>query len=98
MHCRSTVIMRAAFILEFQEDIKKVQASGATDEDLRTLIEGIRKFMRGDSEDFETKQQVIGMKHLFRVFSIKAWKETDFSCDKHTVYNRIVNKHYMNYY
>ena len=44
-------------------------------EELRTLIEDIRNFMREYLEDFETNQQVIGMKHLFRGASIKARKE-----------------------
>ena len=41
---------------------------------------------------------MIGMKHVFRGFSIKAWKGTDFSGNKHITYNRIVNQHCMNYY
>ena len=42
------------------------------DEELITLVEDTRKFMREDLEGFETNQQVIGMKYLFRAFSIKA--------------------------
>ena len=49
-------------------------------------------------DDLETNQQVIGMKHLFRVFSIKTWKGTHFDENKHTPCNRIVNQHCMNYY
>ena len=66
------------------EDLKIVKVPGVKDEELRTLIEDIRKFMREDLEYFETNQQVIGMKHLFRGFSIKAWKGTEFGGNKHT--------------
>ena len=69
-----------------------------TDEELRAIIEDIRKFMREDLEYFETNQQVIGMKHLSRVFSIKAGKETEFGGNECTDYNRIVNKHFIKYY
>ena len=43
-------------------------------------------------------KQVIGMKHLFRGFSIKAWKVSDFSGNKYAVYNAIVNQNCINYY
>ena len=38
------------------------------------------------------------MKCLFRGFSIKAWSRTDFSDNKCTAYNRIVNRNCMHYY
>ena len=69
--------MRAEFMLKLYEDLKKVQGLGLTDDDLRKLIEDIRKFMRQDLEDSEINQQVIGMKHLFRGFSIKTQKGTN---------------------
>ena len=51
--------MRAQFILELQEDLKKVQVVGVKDDEIRILIEDIRKFLREDLEDFENNQQVI---------------------------------------
>ena len=54
--------------------------------------------MREDTEDLENNQQVIGMKHLFRGFSIKAWNGVDFSNNKCTAHNRIVHQHCMSYY
>ena len=41
------------------------------DEELRALIENIRKFMKECLEEFETNEQVIGMKQLFRTFLTK---------------------------
>ena len=43
----------------------------------------IRKFMRKDAEDFETNQQIIGMKYLFRALSVKAWKGTHIDEKRH---------------
>ena len=51
---------------------KKMQVEGVTDEEIRTLIEDIKKMLREDLLEFETNQQVIRMKWLFRGFSIKA--------------------------
>ena len=63
--------IRAEFILKLYEDLKKVQVAGVTDEELRTLIEDITKFIREDLEDFESNQKVIGM-NLFIVWTIIA--------------------------
>ena len=53
VQCRSTVSMRAEFILQLHEDLKRVQDPVVTDEELITLIEDIRKFMREDLKDFK---------------------------------------------
>ena len=75
-----------------------MQVPGVTYKELRTLIEDIRKFMRKYLNVFETNQQVIVMKYLFRGFSMEAWKGIEFSRNKHTCYNKIVNQNCMNYY
>ena len=90
--------MRADFILKFHEDLKQAQINGVPDAELRAPIEDMGKFMREDSEDLEKNHLVIGMKHLLRGFSIKAWKGTNFSGNKCKIYKRIVNQHCMNYY
>ena len=51
----------------------------------------MRKFMREDLDDFETNQQVIVMKYLFRGFLMKVWKGTECGGNKHTAHNVIVN-------
>ena len=65
------------------------------DAELRLLINVIRKFMREDEDDYETNQQTIGMKHLFRCFSVKEWKGTQEDKKKYTNLNIIVNQHCM---
>ena len=69
-----------------------------SDTELRLLIEDTRKFMKEETDDFETNQQAIGMAHLFRGFSVKAWKRNEFDEERHTNCNRIVNQHCMSYY
>ena len=72
-----------------------MQIEDVTDSELRLTIEDIRKFMRDEVDDYETSQEIIGMKHLFRGFSVKAWKGAQVNNDKHTHLNRIVNQHCM---
>ena len=62
------------------EDLKIVQISRVIDEELKTLIEDTRKFMKEDFENVEIKQQVIGM--LFLMFSIKVFKGSEFRGNK----------------
>ena len=49
---RSTVSMRHEFIFQLHECLKRVQVPGVTDEELRILIEDIRKFIKEDLEYF----------------------------------------------
>ena len=90
--------MRTEFVLKLHEDLKQVKDERVSDKELRFLIEDIWKFTREGTEDLETNQQAIGIKQLFRGFSIIAWKGTDFNGNKYITYNRIVNQHCMNYY
>ena len=53
--CRKTVSMRAEFILKLCEDLKKTQGPGLTDEDLRRLIEDIRKIHERGLRVFRNK-------------------------------------------
>ena len=71
----NTVSMRAEFILDLCEDLKRVKVLGLVDEELITLIEDMKKFVKESLEDFKTNQQVIRMNHLLRGFSTKAWKK-----------------------
>ena len=71
-------------MLDLCEDLKKVQTLDAPVVQLRLLMNDIRKFMREDADDHETNQQIIGMEHLFRGFSVKAWKGTQIDEKRQT--------------
>ena len=70
------------------------------DAELRLLINDGIKFMREDEDedDYETNQQIIVMKHLFRGFSVKVWEGAQEDKKKYANLNRIVNQHYMVHY
>ena len=87
--------MRAEFILELHKDMKKIQVEGKLDKEVRSLIEDIRKHLREDTEDLETNHQLIGMRYLFHIFSIKAWNRRHCSnnnCGTQGRYAIVVNK------
>ena len=49
-------IMRAEFILEMHKDLKKIQVVVTSNEELRSLIEDMGKYLREGTEDLETNQ------------------------------------------
>ena len=63
--------MREDFILELHKDLTKFQLSVVLYEELRPFTEDIGKHLREGTEDLETNHKAIGMKCLFRRFSIK---------------------------
>ena len=59
---------KSGVFLELCKDLKKVQVEGVSDDELISFIEDIRRYLREDTEDLETNQQVIEIMHLFREF------------------------------
>ena len=57
--------------------------------EVRLMIEDIQKFLQEET-DFETNQQYIGMKYLFRGFMIKSQMGANFNMNQYTNYNRIL--------
>ena len=56
-------------------------------EELRMVVNDIRKYLRQNEDDFETNQGLIGMKYLFWGFAIIVWTGLNFSKNKYTDYN-----------
>jgi len=52
----------------------------------------------GDEDEYETSQQYIGMRELFRRIVVKDWKGSDFHYTKYEVLNKILVYHAMQYY
>ena len=95
VQCRKIVNMRVEFVQDLYEDLKKVQTLDVSHAELRLLTNDTRKFMREDADDFETNQQIIGMKCLFRCFSVKARKSTQIGEKRYAPLNIIINQHCM---
>ena len=62
------------------------------------MINNIRKFLRMDEDNYKTNQYYLGMKYYFRGYANTNQMEKNFSSNKYTDYNRIINKYCMNYY
>ena len=59
--------MRPKFIIDLYKDLKKIQKEITSNEQLRVMINDIRKFIRGiwDEDEYETNQVIIGIAELF---------------------------------
>ena len=64
-----------------------------SDIDILDILEDIITFFdNGEEEEdeFETCQQYIGMKELFRGYVVRNWKETNFNTTKYAELNKIL--------
>ena len=60
-------------------------------EELRTFINNIRKFMKGEEEpEYETNQGDLGIKWIFRGIVVNAQFGVNFSITKYAEYNKII--------
>ena len=62
------------------------------------MINNIRLYLVNKEEMFETNQQCIGIRELFRGFIIKVWFETDFTQTKYEDCIHIIAREYIAYY
>ena len=64
--------MRVEFIVEIYKDLKTVQSEVISNTELRMIVNNIRKFLRGvtDEDEYEMNQYKIGIKYLFRGFVV----------------------------
>ena len=80
------------------KELKQVQLELITNEEMRSFINNIRKFLRQSKEDYKTNQSSFGIKHLFRGFVIKVQFGANFSQSKYINCNHMIIKHCMLYY
>ena len=61
-------------------EMQKVKPDNIDSEEIFSFVEVIlRNFDYDDSEDHETNQVLIGIRDLFRGYTVKAWSRTSFS-------------------
>ena len=64
--------------------------------DIFNMIEDILKYLSEDGEgDYETSQEFVSFKYLFRGIVMKDWKRTDLECRKYRILNKIFVRHCM---
>ena len=65
MQCQEMRHKRVKFIVELYKDLKTIQLEVVVNEELRMMVNNLRKFMQNKS-DFETNQEILRMKWLFQ--------------------------------
>lgn len=70
----------------------------SSDEIFDMLEDFMLHLENGDPDDYETTQQCMGMKELFRGFIIKDWKGANYHCDKCKILNKMLIKHSVQFY
>ena len=62
------------------------------------MINNIRFFLIDKHNEYETNQQYIGIKNLFRGVVIKVWFGMTFSQTKYEDCNKVLIREYIRYY
>jgi len=68
---RTIVDKRIDFIIKKHSKLKQNKLKEILNEELQTVVDNIRRYLRGNNKDYETNQITIGIKYLFRGMSIK---------------------------
>ena len=59
------------FIIKIHTNLKQVQLNGMFNEELRSIVNSIRKFLKEQEGKVEINQGALGMKYVFRGFIVK---------------------------
>ena len=70
--CKGITDLRPKFIIEMYKELKEAQIESITNETLWVMVNDIQKYLWGvqDNNEYQTNQYFIGMKQLFREFTI----------------------------
>ena len=95
IRCPKVRNMQREFIAETAKELFKKNKGKISKDDMLDMLEDIVKFFNGgeeeeNAEEFETSQQHVGMKELFRGCVVRDWKQADFNCTKYADLNRIL--------
>ena len=93
-----TMHIRIEFIVKIYKELKAKQPEEISNEEVRMVVEDIRRFLRNNGEEIESNQGMLGIKYLFRGISIRDWFGANFGTNKYMQLNHIINKHCMNFY
>ena len=83
--------MQREFIKKTAQDLFTVNVQRIQEETILNMLEDIVNFFdNGDEEEYETSQQYIGMKEIFRGFVVKDWEGSNFNCEKFRELNKVL--------
>ena len=90
--------IRIEFIVKMYKELKAKQLEEISNEEVRMVVEDTRRLLRNNGEEIASNQGMLSMKYLFRGISIRDWFSVSFGMNKYIQLNRIINKHYVNFY
>ena len=76
--------MRKDFIANLVKEIMQLKQNDILLDDIFTIIKDILIFLEGrDTEEYKTKQHIVGISNLFREYAVKVQKGINFQQDKY---------------
>ena len=99
VRCVKTAEFRKDFITEMATELIAVKQNKVSVNEIFDMLGDILNYMEDDDEnDYETNQQMVGMRSVFRGHVVKVWKGINFSQTKYKALNKILSKHCILYY
>jgi hypothetical protein len=98
VQCSKIMHIKIEFIVKMYKELKAKQLEEISNEEVRMVVEDIRRLLRNNDEEIASNQGMLSMKYLFRGISIRDWFSMSFGMNKYIQLNYIINKHYMNFY
>ena len=85
--------LRKEFIKDLVFKLVKNKPEDVCVEVIMSFVEDIMRYMENEEdEEYETNQQYVGMKELFRGYIAVVWEGTDLNSRKYRILNKIVAK------
>ena len=96
--CGKVRSLQREFVKETTEELLKQKNEKVEEETILEMMEDICKFFEGEEDEYETTQQYVGFKALFRGYAVKDWKRADVNCKSYTSLNKILVKRAVLFY
>ena len=91
--CKETIELRKEFIEKLLVELIKQTIDNVDVNMIMAFCEDILRYLEEEEEDkYETNQQYIGMKELFRGYIVIDWEGVDLQYVKYRNLNRIIVK------
>ena len=96
--CKETIKLRKEFIQKILLELLKNRERVDVNE-IMSFCEDILVYLENDQEvEYETNQQYVGMKELFRGYVVKNWMSTDMNVKKYRYLNMILARECVYFY
>ena len=100
VRCSETIEIRKEFIAELLIELVKANGDEVCINTIMAFGEDILRYLeyKDNNEEYETSQNLIGMKELFRGYVVRVWIGADMSSDKYRKLNKIIVRKCVEFY